>query len=155
MVVESRSTDFPVEWTRETFSTPDKPDVDRRIHHRVTMVADRQDTAAQSASLVTLLRVADRLSSMEKTAPPSKYRTTFVSYEEVVCSRRHKLHVAPASFWSLHARCVLDGIDRRMKYFRKLLLAVLLSLCILLVSLFFEKKWILIFCPPAIKNRSA
>ena len=98
MVVESRSTDFPVEWTRETFSTPDKPDVDRRIHHRVTMVADRQDTAAQSASLVTLLRVADRLSSMEKKPPPSKYRTTFVSYEEVVCSRRHKLHVAPASF---------------------------------------------------------
>ena len=30
MVVESRSRDFPVEWTRETFSTPDKPDVDDR-----------------------------------------------------------------------------------------------------------------------------
>ena len=29
MVVESRLTDFLVEWTRETFSTPDKPDVDR------------------------------------------------------------------------------------------------------------------------------
>ena len=30
MVVESRSRDFPVEWTRESFSTPDKPDVDNR-----------------------------------------------------------------------------------------------------------------------------
>ena len=102
MVVESRSTDFPVEWTRETFSTPDKPDVDRRVHERVTMVADREDTAAQSPSLsevrATLLRVADRLSSMEKTPSPSNYRATFVKYEEVMCSRRNKLHVAPALF---------------------------------------------------------
>ena len=30
IVVESRSKDFPVEWTRETFSTPDKLDVDNR-----------------------------------------------------------------------------------------------------------------------------
>ena len=30
MVVESRSRDFPVEWTKETFSTPDNPDVDTR-----------------------------------------------------------------------------------------------------------------------------
>ena len=30
MVVESRSRDFPVEWTRESFSPPDKPDVDNR-----------------------------------------------------------------------------------------------------------------------------
>ena len=28
MAVESRSRDFPLEWTRETFSTLDKPDVD-------------------------------------------------------------------------------------------------------------------------------
>ena len=28
--VESRSRDFPVEWTRESFSTPDKQDVDNR-----------------------------------------------------------------------------------------------------------------------------
>ena len=35
-------------------------------------------------------------------------------------------------------RCVLDGIDGRVKYFPTLLLAILLSLCILLVSLFFE-----------------
>ena len=27
MVVESRSRDFPVEWTKETFSTPDNVDV--------------------------------------------------------------------------------------------------------------------------------
>ena len=27
MVVESRSSDFPVEWTKETFSTPDNVDV--------------------------------------------------------------------------------------------------------------------------------
>ena len=30
IVVESRSKDFPVEWTRETFSTSDKLDVDNR-----------------------------------------------------------------------------------------------------------------------------
>ena len=30
MMVESRSRDFPVEWTKETFSTPDNPDVDTR-----------------------------------------------------------------------------------------------------------------------------
>ena len=92
MVVKSRSTDFPV----------DKPDVDRRVHDRVTMVADREDTAAQSASLsevrATLLRVADSLSSMEKTPSPSNYRATSVKYEEVMCSRRQKLHVATASF---------------------------------------------------------
>ena len=46
MVVESRSRDFLVEWTRGTFSTSDKPDVDRRVHDRVIMAADRQDAAA-------------------------------------------------------------------------------------------------------------
>ena len=46
MVVESRSRDFPVEWTRETFSTPDKLDVDRRVLDRVIKAADRQDAAA-------------------------------------------------------------------------------------------------------------
>ena len=61
MVVESRSRDFPVEWTRETFSAPDKPDDNRRVHDCVTkMAADQHDTAAQSASLsevrTTLLR---------------------------------------------------------------------------------------------------
>ena len=78
-----------MEWTRETFSTPDKPDVDRRVHDRVTMVADRQDTAAQYASLsevtAALLRVADHLSSMEKTKSPSKYRATFVKNEKIMC----------------------------------------------------------------------
>ena len=44
MVVESRLRDFPVEWTRENFSTPDIPDVDRRVHDRVTkMRHHRQD----------------------------------------------------------------------------------------------------------------
>ena len=76
---------YPVEWTRETFSTPDKPDVDNNM-------ADRRDLrdAAPSASLsevrATLLRVADRLSSMEETPSPSKYRAIFVEYEEVMCS---------------------------------------------------------------------
>ena len=61
MVVESRSRDFPVEWTRETFSAPDKPDDNRRVHDRVTkMAADHHDAVAQSASLsevrTTLLR---------------------------------------------------------------------------------------------------
>ena len=134
---------------RQTCSRP----CDKDGHHR-------QDFAAQSASLsavrATLLRVADRLSSMEETPSPSKYRATFVKYEEVMCPRRHKLLACSASlFWSLHARCVLDGIDHRMKYFRKLLFAILLFLCILLVSLFFDKEWVLICCPPAIKNRSA
>ena len=45
------------------------------------------DAAAQSASLgevrATLLRVAERLSSLEETPPPSKNRATFVKYEEV------------------------------------------------------------------------
>ena len=55
------------------------------------MAADRQDAAAQSASLsevrATLLRVADRLSSTEQTPSPSEYRATFVKYEEVyMCS---------------------------------------------------------------------
>ena len=51
MVVESRSRDFPVEWTRET-SAPDKLDDNRRVHDRVTkMAADHHDAAAQSASL--------------------------------------------------------------------------------------------------------
>ena len=134
---------------RQTCSRP----CDKDGHHR-------QDFAAQSASLsavrATLLRVTDRLSSMEGTPSPSKYRATFVKYEEVMCPRRHKLLACSASlFWSLHARCVLDGIDHRMKYFRKLLFAILLFLCILLVSLFFDKEWVLICCPPAIKNRSA
>ena len=40
------SRDFPVEWTRETFSTPDKLDVDRRVLDRVIKAADRQDAAA-------------------------------------------------------------------------------------------------------------
>ena len=82
MVVESRSRDFPVEWTRETFSTPDIPDVDRRVH-------DRADCTIASLREVraTLLRVADRLSSMEETPSPSKYRAKFVKYEEVMCSR--------------------------------------------------------------------
>ena len=61
MVVESRSRDFPVEWTQETFSSPNKPDDNRRVHDRVTkMAADHHDAAAQSASLsevrTTLLR---------------------------------------------------------------------------------------------------
>ena len=46
MVVVCRSRDFPVEWTRETFSTPDKLDVDRRVLDRVIKAADRQDAAA-------------------------------------------------------------------------------------------------------------
>ena len=33
------SRDFPVEWTRETFSTPDKLDIDRRVHDRVIKAA--------------------------------------------------------------------------------------------------------------------
>ena len=45
MVVESRSRDFPVEWTRETFSTPDKPDVDHRL-----------DAAAQSSREVSAVQ---------------------------------------------------------------------------------------------------
>ena len=49
MVVESRSRDFTVEWTRETFSTPDKPDVERRVHVRVIKAADRQDAAAPAS----------------------------------------------------------------------------------------------------------
>ena len=63
----------------------------------------RQDAAAQSASLSevtgTLLRVADRLSSMQETSSPSKYRATFVKYGEVMCSRRHKV-TCSASFIS-------------------------------------------------------
>ena len=79
MMVESRSRDFPVEWTKETFSTPDKLDVDRRLHDRVIRAADLQDTAPAGKSEVraTLLRVADRLSSMEETPSPSTYRATF------------------------------------------------------------------------------
>ena len=80
MVVESRSRDFPVECSRETFSTPDKLDVDRRVHDRVIKAADRQDAAAparQSEVRATLLRVADRLSSTEETPSPSTYRATF------------------------------------------------------------------------------
>ena len=49
MVVESRSRDFPVEWTRETFSTHDKLVVDRRAHDRVIKAADRQDAAAPAS----------------------------------------------------------------------------------------------------------
>ena len=49
MVVESRSRDFPVECTRETFSTHDKLDVDRRVHDRVIKAADRQDAAAPAS----------------------------------------------------------------------------------------------------------
>ena len=49
MVVESRSRDFPVECTRETFSSPDKLDVDRRVHDRVIKAADRQDAAAPAS----------------------------------------------------------------------------------------------------------
>ena len=50
-----------MEWTRETFSAPDKPDDNRRVHDRVTkMAADHHDAVAQSASLsevrTTLLR---------------------------------------------------------------------------------------------------
>ena len=88
MVVESRSRDFPVQWTRETFSTPDKPDVERRVHVRVIKAADRQDVAAPASKdevRATLSRVADRLSSMEETPSPSKCRATFVKYEEVMC----------------------------------------------------------------------
>ena len=52
-------------------------------------MADRQQ-AEPSASLsevrATLLRVADRLSSMEETPSPSKYWAIFVKYEEVMCS---------------------------------------------------------------------
>ena len=44
--VEGRSRDFPVEWSRETFSSPDKPDIDRRVHNRVITASDRQDAAA-------------------------------------------------------------------------------------------------------------
>ena len=46
MVVESRPRDFPVECTRETFSTPDNPDVDSR----------RQDAAAQSSREVSAVQ---------------------------------------------------------------------------------------------------
>ena len=91
MVVESRSRDFPVQWTRETFSTPDKPDVERRVHVRVIKAADRQDVAAPASKdevRATLSRVADCLSSMEETPSPSKCRATFVKYEEVMCSRK-------------------------------------------------------------------
>ena len=49
MVVESRSRDFPVECTGETFSTPYKLDVDRRVHDRVIKAADRQDAAASAS----------------------------------------------------------------------------------------------------------
>ena len=49
MVVESRSRDFPVECTKETFSTPYKLDVDRRVHDRVIKAADRQDAAAPAS----------------------------------------------------------------------------------------------------------
>ena len=49
MVVESRSRDFPVEWTGETFSTHDKLVVDRRAHDRVIKAADRQDAAAPAS----------------------------------------------------------------------------------------------------------
>ena len=51
MVVESRSRDFPVEWTRETFSTPDKPDVDDREN-----IAHRLDAAAQSSREVSAVQ---------------------------------------------------------------------------------------------------
>ena len=49
MMVESRSRDFPVECTRETFSTPYKLEVDRRVHDRVIKAADRQDAAASAS----------------------------------------------------------------------------------------------------------
>ena len=62
-------------------------------------MADRRDAEPSAASLsevrATLLRVADRLSSLEETPSPSKYRAIFVKYEEVMCSikfareRRH------------------------------------------------------------------
>ena len=49
MVVESRLRDFLVAWTRGTFSTSDKPNVDRRVHDRVIMAADRQDAAVPAS----------------------------------------------------------------------------------------------------------
>ena len=49
MVVKSRSRDFPVECTRETFSTPDKLDVDRLVHDRVIKAPDRQDADAPAS----------------------------------------------------------------------------------------------------------
>ena len=51
MVVESRSRDFPVEWTRETFSTPDKPDVDNRSN-----IAHGLYAAAQSLRKVSAVQ---------------------------------------------------------------------------------------------------
>ena len=50
MVVESWSRDFPVEWTRETFSTSDKLDVDRHVLDHVIKAADRKDADAASAA---------------------------------------------------------------------------------------------------------
>ena len=51
MVVDSRSRDFLVDWTRETFSTPDKPDVDDRLN-----IADRLEAAAQSSREVSAVQ---------------------------------------------------------------------------------------------------
>ena len=53
--------------------------------HRVIKAADRQDAVACCVR-VTLLRVADCLSTLEETPSSSKYRATLVKYEEVMCS---------------------------------------------------------------------
>ena len=51
MVVDSRSRDFLVDWTRETFSTPDKPDVDDTLN-----ITDRLEAAAQSSREVSAVQ---------------------------------------------------------------------------------------------------